>query len=311
MSDFQSSPTHCLLKQQDCSEFHPHVTKPLSKPNDVNDSSSKEKDLRISISGVENDNTISKENQYDDNREKSLEAEVIVTITKNSRDTNSTSTKIDITDEEQVNTLEQTSTCLLAGSSESIDNHCKSFPTSTWTQISILTKRTFISIIRDETLTKMRAFSHLAVGLLLGGLYYNVGDEASKVMNNSAMLFFCMLFSMFTAMMPTVMTFPMEMETFKREHLNYWYSMKSYYIAKSMADLPFQIVYPLIFIVIVYFMTSQPLDPLRFGMIALMCILTSLVAQSCGLVIGCACDLNTAVYLGPITTIPILLFSGK
>ena len=87
--------------------------------------------------------------------------------------------------------------------------------------------------------------------------------------------------------------------------------MKSYYLAKVMADMPFQIVYPLAFVLIVYFMTSQPLDIMRLSMFVLMCILTSLVAQSLGLVIGCACDVQSAVYLGPISTIPILLFSGK
>ncbi|VDO08435.1 unnamed protein product [Rodentolepis nana] len=61
---------------------------------------------------------------------------------------------------------------------------------------------------------------------------------------------------------------------------------------------------------IVYFLTDQPSDFSRFMVFLTMLVLTALVAQAQGLLIGASTDLEVSVFLGPATGIPIILFSG-
>uniref|UniRef100_A0A0U9HSJ3 Putative ABCG protein n=1 Tax=Chrysomela populi TaxID=154003 RepID=A0A0U9HSJ3_CHRPP len=184
------------------------------------------------------------------------------------------------------------------------------FPTTGFQQFVILLKRSMYIILMDKTLTRMRLVAHFIIGILIGLIYYDIGNDAAKVMSNSGCLFFCAMFMMFTAMMPTILTFPLEMSVFSREHLNYWYSLKAYYLAKTLADVPFQIILTTCYIVGVYFITSQPMDATRFGMVLLVSVLIALVSQSYGLLIGAAFNIEGGVFLGPISTIPMVLFSG-
>lgn len=80
------------------------------------------------------------------------------------------------------------------------------FPTSGFTQFWILLKRTFLSMIRDSSLFRLRLLAHFVIGLLLGLIYYDIGDDASKVTSNAGCIFFILMFMNFSAMMPTILT---------------------------------------------------------------------------------------------------------
>lgn len=184
------------------------------------------------------------------------------------------------------------------------------YPTSECVQFWIVLKRTLLFSRRDWTLMYLRLFAHILVGFLISALYYDIGNDGAKVLSNLGFLFFNMLFLMYTSMTITILSFPLELPVLLKENFNRWYSLKAYYLAITVSDIPFQAIFCIIYVTIVYFLTSQPAETMRFSMFLGACLLISFVAQSVGLVVGAAMNVQNGVFLAPVMSVPFLLFSG-
>lgn len=130
--------------------------------------------------------------------------------------------------------------------------------------------------------------------------------------------------------MLTVMTFPPELSVFVREKTNGCYSCLSYYIAKTVVDLPLTLLNVVIFISIVWHTTGQIDDTNRFLLMMAVMILMTIVGeqslsmtlskksmitfsgQSTGLLFGSlwAHKPDEAVFVAPVSALPVFLLSG-
>ncbi|XP_033331885.1 ATP-binding cassette sub-family G member 4 [Megalopta genalis] len=177
-------------------------------------------------------------------------------------------------------------------------------------QIKILMRRGFLKSKRDTTLTHLRIMVNISVGLMLGSVFLQTGMDGARVLDNYNLLFSILIHHMMTTMMLTIVTFPMQMSILLKEHFNRWYSLKAFYTSLTLIDLPLSVFCCLIFTVIVYFLTSQPLEITRFSMFFAISLLIAFIGQGTGLMIGAVFDVVNGTFLGPTLSVPLMMFAG-
>lgn len=124
--------------------------------------------------------------------------------------------------------------------------------------IWLLFLRTNLISFRQPQMTTFRMFTNLAVAGIITIVFKNKIGEANgcvsqalvnfdltrpggDALSNIGFIFFSLLFVILSSQMPTILTFPLEIDVFLKERTNGWYSPGAYYIAKSLTDLPFQV----------------------------------------------------------------------
>lgn len=177
-------------------------------------------------------------------------------------------------------------------------------------QIKILLRRGFIMCKRDMTLTHLRVVVNIVVGIMLGTVFLRSGADGSRVLDNYNLLFAILIHHMMTTMMLTIVTFPMQMSILLKEHFNRWYSLKAFYTAITLIDVPISIICCVFFSIIVYFMSAQPWEIIRFSMFLAISLLIVFIGQGTGLMIGAVFNVVNGTFIGPTLACPLMMFAG-
>ena len=178
-------------------------------------------------------------------------------------------------------------------------------------ETGLIIARALRNFTRERMLFQARIGQTLFFGLLSGLLFLNLTDNPQGVQDRSGLLFFVSINQLMLPLLGSVLTFPAEKEIFLCEHRSGFYSVNSYFTGKSLAELPFQVVFPLIFTVIVYFMAGLRPGAGHFFLAAFFLILDAVAAQSMGLMLGAAAPTPAiAIMLVGFTLIPMILAGG-
>ncbi|KAL0103658.1 hypothetical protein PUN28_017729 [Cardiocondyla obscurior] len=188
--------------------------------------------------------------------------------------------------------------------------HTPDYIANFWKQFRVLIKRNAIKLFRDKVFTLLRIVMHFVVGLMVGILYFRIGQDAAYVLDNFNLLYFNIMFLVFTAFSATMIAIPLELQVLKREHFNRWYKLRSYYLANKLTDILIQLIATFIYTIIVYYMSNQLPESRRFVLFMFMCFIASLVGQAAGLLIGCILKVQDGVVFGPFAIMPFVILSG-
>lgn len=133
------------------------------------------------------------------------------------------------------------------------------------------------------------------LGLIVGGIYQGIGNDATKALFNFGFCFTVTIAFMYIPLMPVLLQFPMEVQLLKREHFNRWFRIGPYYLAMTAAKLPMQIFLAFAYITMIYIMSDQPLEAHRMAMFYSIAVLIALTSESLGVLISSRLSLIVSI----------------
>ncbi|KAI3673718.1 hypothetical protein L6452_39846 [Arctium lappa] len=192
---------------------------------------------------------------------------------------------------------------------DAVDNNNPERWSTTWLQqVTILLKRG-VKERRHDFFSALKIGQVIAVAFLCSLLWWQ--SDTTHLQDQSGLLFFYSGFWGFFPLFQAIFTFPQERQILCKERSSGMYRLSSYFISRTIGDLPMELVLPTLFCIITYWTAGLKPEFLSFLYALFTLLFSVLVSQGLGLALGAlVMDQKSATILGSVIMLSFTLAGG-
>ncbi|KAI8866913.1 hypothetical protein GQ42DRAFT_165178 [Ramicandelaber brevisporus] len=186
---------------------------------------------------------------------------------------------------------------------------------SSWIhEFRTLLSRSWLSIIRDPSVTIGAIMQIVVLTIFLGITFYKLGTSQGSIQTRYGLLFFLPVNQSFGVIMPLLFIFALDRAIMIRERQSGTYRVSAFYLARVVVELPVRMLPSLIFDIIIFWMAdlNHSDGGRQFGVFVGIFCAQLFVAISMGLMIASASKtVQTAQMITPLVIVTMMLFGGN
>ena len=180
-------------------------------------------------------------------------------------------------------------------------------------QVAVVTHRGFLNYLRNPKTFLVRIFQNIAFFIILVSLYFRRGATLDQTAPRdlAGVLFFAMITRSFAPVLTTILSFAgYERNAFLREHHAGLYSTSAFYLGKTIAETPFQVVGGIFLPLVIYYIIGLNPGFVHYVFFNLVLLIAALLFQALGLFFAINFSVRTGQALSPVLIVIFMLSSG-
>ncbi|CAK9274523.1 unnamed protein product [Sphagnum jensenii] len=183
---------------------------------------------------------------------------------------------------------------------------------ATWVQQFMVLLVRGLKERRHDYLNWLKFVQVVTLSIIVGLLWWQSKiDTETELSGQLGLVFFIAIFWGMYPLFTAIFSFPLERAMLMKERASDLYSLTAYFFARTLGDLPLDLVLPSIFLIIVYFMTNLRRTAAAFLLSLISVYLFVIAAQGLGFLLGAAMmDVKKASTLASIIMLTFMLTGG-